>query len=235
MQKEQIRRIIYDSGADVCGFAHISQFENVEKKYHPCTIWKDCKSVIVFGIALPESLFDINSRLIYAHFNTISIQQADNISFKSARTIEKSEGITSPSARIKALPLPSDGPYEQWDKDTMTGHGLVSVKQAAVFAGLGSLGKNTLLINKDYGNRLTLGLILLDTGFEPDAPAEDLCIPSCSLCVRSCPVQAIGDKNVNQKKCRLNTYKQTERGFDTIECYKCRSVCPLRYGKKATK
>jgi epoxyqueuosine reductase QueG len=34
------------------------------------------------------------------------------------------------------------------------------MKHAAVNAGIGALGKNTLLINKKYGNRLVIGAIL---------------------------------------------------------------------------
>jgi len=221
--KEQIRSIVHNSGADVCGITDISRFTRRDSNYHPCNIWDECKSVIVFGIALPKSFFDIKSRLIYGHFNSISIQKADEISFTAAKEIEKIKGI-------KALPIPCDGPYEYWNQERMEGHGLLSVKQAAVLAGIGSTGKNKLLINKKYGNRLTLGLILTDYKLESDELSEDLCIKNCTLCIDNCPVNAIGIDEVNQKKCRTNTYKKTNRGFDTVECYVCRSICPLKYG-----
>ena len=221
--KEQIRSIVHSFGADVCGFADISRFTHKDSDYHPGNIWKECKSVIVFGIALPKSFYDIKSRLIYGHFNSISIQKVDEVSFNAAKVIEKIKGI-------KALPIPCDGPYEYWDKEKMEGHGLLSVKQAAVLAGIGSTGKNKLLINKKYGNRLTLGLILTDYELESDELSGDLCLENCSLCIDNCPVNAIGNDGVNQKKCRINTYKKTDRGFDTVECYICRSICPLKYG-----
>ena len=221
--KEQIRKIIINNGADVCGIANIARFNKVEKEYHPNTIWKDCKSIIVFGLALPKGFYDISSRLIYGHFNDLSIQKVDDISLRSAKEVEK-------LGNIKTLPIPCDGPYEYWDKENMVGHGLLSVKQTAVLAGIGSIGKNTLLINKKYGNRLTLGLMLIDYELESDELSEELCIKTCQLCVENCPVNAINESKVNQKKCRTNTYKKTERGFDTVECYICRSVCPLKYG-----
>ena len=37
-------------------------------------------------------------------------------------------------------------------------------------------------------------------------------------------------KSVTQKKCRQNTYGNTARGFDTVDCNKCRRECPMRDG-----
>lgn len=56
-------------------------------------------------------------------------------------------------------------------------------------------------------------------------------IPGCHKCIDSCPAQAIKDGSATQKLCRLNTYGKTARGFDTVDCNKCRTVCPMRFGK----
>ncbi len=224
--QESIRDIFYELGADVCGIANISRFESADKEYHPSSIWKECNSVIVFGISLPKSFYDIDSRLIYGHFNDISIQKVDELSFKAAKRIEE-------IGNIKALPIPCDGPYEYWKKEEMEGRGLISMKQAAMLSGLGSIGKNKLLINSKYGNRLTLGLLLADYALNSDELSADLCLKGCRLCIDNCPARAINEDEVNQMKCRTNTYKKTERGFNTVECYVCRKICPLRNGIKS--
>ena len=36
------------------------------------------------------------------------------------------------------------------------------MKHTAVLCGIGALGKNTLLLNPQYGNELTIGVILTD-------------------------------------------------------------------------
>ena len=223
--KDAIRAIVLENGADVCGFANIERFHDVPMEYHPSSIWKDCRTVIVFGIALPKGFFEITSRLIYSHYNDLSIKAVDSLAFNAAKQIEE-------IGKIKAIPLPCDNPYEYWDKENMEGHGLISNKKAAYFAGLGSIGKNKLLINKKFGNRLTLGVILVDREIPSDDIPEELCLPNCQLCITSCPVGAITRESVIQKKCRLHTYGKTTRGFDTVECYQCRSVCPLRDGIK---
>ncbi len=104
------------------------------------------------------------------------------------------------------------------------------MKRAAVLAGLGSIGKSRLFINRAFGNRLTIGMLLVDAALESDGLSPELCLPGCSICVKGCPAGAIGDTEVSQKKCRQNTYGKTARGFDTVECYRCRSLCPLKYG-----
>ena len=46
------------------------------------------------------------------------------------------------------------------------------------------------------------------------------------------PSQALDGQYANQKKCRTNTYGTNARGFDIVNCNKCRVVCPMRFGKE---
>ncbi len=57
-------------------------------------------------------------------------------------------------------------------------------------AGLGWIGKNTLLINNRYGSYLTLGEILLNIPLPPDQPVRDKC-NNCSQCIQACPSHAL--------------------------------------------
>ncbi|HYE80972.1 MAG TPA: GNAT family N-acetyltransferase [Clostridia bacterium] len=223
--KEQIKEFILGIGADVCGVANIDRFSNAPEGFHPKDIFPDCKSVIVFGISLPKGLTKVEPRLIYGHFNYAACPEVDWIAFRAAREIERLYGGY-------AVPLPSDGPYEYWDAEKLEGRGLISMKHAAVLAGLGTLGKNTLLLNEKYGNLLVLGVVLTDLDLVSDQLAESICIEGCSLCIRSCPSQALDGQRANQTKCRPNTYGTNARGYGTVNCNKCRAVCPMRFGKK---
>lgn len=226
MEKE-IRDIILSLGADVCGFANIDRFAEAPAGFHPRDIFPECRSVIVFGISLPKGLTKVNPRLIYGYFNDRTCQTVDRVAFRAAKEIERLYGGY-------AVPLPSDSPYEYWDQEKMEGRGLLSMKHAAVLAGLGKLGKSTLLLNETYGNLLTLGAILTDLNLESDPPARNICIDGCSLCIQSCPAQALNGSCANQAKCRPNTYGTNARGYEVVNCNKCRTVCPMRFGKRET-
>jgi epoxyqueuosine reductase QueG len=221
--KEKIRNLILSFGADVCGFACIDRLADAPPGYNPTDIYPDGRSVISFGIALPQGLTKVSPRLIYGYYNTFSQLETDRIAYKAAKRMEDDYGCM-------AIPMPCDSPYEYWDSDRMEGHGLLSMKHMAVAAGLGTIGKNALLLNKQYGNRLTLGAILTDLELMPDPLSENICMEKCRKCIACCPVNAIENGIVNQKLCRTHTYGKTKRGFDTVDCNRCRTICPVSNG-----
>ena len=225
--EEFIKNIFTSLGSDVCGIAGIERFETAPKGFHPTDLYSKCKSVIVFGITLPKGLWEVEPQLMYEHFNTISCSMVDYIALTASNRIEKEFKCT-------CVPLPCDTPYNSWDEESMTGHGLLSMKHTAVAAGIGTLGKNTLLLNEVYGNRLTVGAVLTDIELKSDPFAKSICIEGCTLCLDICAVSAINEDKVEQKKCRLNSYGKTKKGFETVDCNKCRTVCPVGKGLKRT-
>ena len=225
--KEDVRSLALELGADVCGFAEIGRFADSPEGFSPADLYADCQTVIVFGVVIPKGLMKINPRLVYNYFNEDIIDsEIDRISFRLSKEVERRYGWA-------AVPVPCDVPYEYWNAELMEARGLFSMKHAAVYAGLGTLGKNTLLLNETYGNMLNIGAVLIDAALPSDSLCESICIKSCTKCVDSCPVGAIQDGNVVQKLCREYAYGQkTARGYATTECNRCRAVCPVAFGIK---
>lgn len=224
MIENKIKDILLSRGADICGIASIDRFVDAPAGFSPRDVFSDCRSVIAFGVSMPKGLTKVSSRLIYGHFNEGVCRTVDEIAFHSAKMIEQDHG------RI-ALPLPCDGPYEYWEEANSLGKGLISMKHAAVLCGIGGIGKNTLLLNPQYGNLLTVGAILTDLDLESDVGCDNICIDGCTKCLDACPVNAIENGTVNQQRCRANAYGKTARGFDTVDCNLCRVVCPMRFGR----
>lgn len=114
--------------------------------------------------------------------------------------------------------------------------GLFSHKEAAVKAGLGTIGRSALYLSDRFGPRVRLATVLTDldvsAGFRPisqNNPCKD-----CSACVTACPAMAIsgrtyqqGDNSIiDRNACSTHmkqAYQKIGRG---VVCGICVSVCP---------
>ncbi len=110
-------------------------------------------------------------------------------------------------------------------------------KQAASLAGLGYIGKNQLLINKEYGSYLNLATILIDKDISKNIALQDNC-RDCTLCIDACPSNALDNgfdrskciSDISQEKNILNTEKISYFKKVIYGCDICQQVCPKNKG-----
>jgi epoxyqueuosine reductase len=218
-----IKNRIIEYGADICGVARASRFVDAPEGFHPCDIYPGCKSVVVFAAHFPLGTLQARTNAPYTLVRNKMVDKLDTISFRLCEELEK-EGVVS-------IPIPSAEPYDYWDAGRNHGRGILSLKHAGVLAGLGVLGKNTLLINDRYGNMIWLGAVLVSADLEPDPIASyEGCISGCTLCMDSCPQHALDGITIDQKLCRKSSTSYNYGGGWVLSCNICRKVCPYHRG-----
>ena len=106
----------------------------------------------------------------------------------------------------------------------------------ASMGGVGWIGKNSCLINKEIGSWIFVSDILIDKSLVYDSNVKDFC-GTCTKCIDACPTNAIvSEKVVDSKKCisylTIENKKYVEdrmaRKFlnNVYGCDICQEVCP---------
>ncbi len=217
----KMKKFILSEGADLVGIAPVSRFSGALDNHKPENLLSDARTVIVCAKRFPNSVVMGGPATSYRNMMTISYNQLDLIAYKTAIYIEQRGGI--------AIPVPASEPYYDWNPDEVHGRGDLSHKHAAQAAGLGRLGKNSLLITPEFGNRVQLVSVVTNLNLEPDPLIEkELCPPKCLICIKSCPVKAIkNEQQVNQRVCRSYMFLKLPKGQLIYSCRECRKVCPI--------
>ena len=83
-------------------------------------------------------------------------------------------------------------------------HGGTLFKDAAALAGLGTIGKNNLVITPEYGPHVRLKAMFLDVDLEPTGPIDFTPCEGCDMpCRRVCPQEAFRNGSYSRALCNM--------------------------------
>ncbi len=107
-------------------------------------------------------------------------------------------------------------------------------KQLAVEAGLGWIGRQSLLVTPQFGTFVLLGVLLLDHQVDTlDAPFSGSGCAECRRCIEACPSGAIlNNRTIDTRRCISAQTVECEAPANmdlhgwVFGCDECQSICP---------
>ena len=189
---------------------------NVEERLDPARVVPGVRTVMALGIAYRRPATERSRIASYARGRDYHYAHRDRMRKLRRKLVE-----LDPTVRIYAC------------VDT----GMAMEKVWAERAGLGWIGKNGLLINRELGSWVTLSVMFFDRAVDVyDKPHEFLC-GDCVRCLNGCPTGAFVSPGVVDARLCLS-YQSIEnrgvvperlrRGFvgRIFGCDICQDVCP---------
>lgn len=128
---------------------------------------------------------------------------------------------------------------EDFEYKGMVDTGALVDTAVAKRAGIGFIGKNGLVISKEFGSYMYLGELITNLEIEPDQEVDYGC-GDCTRCLEACPTSClIGDGTMNARRCL--SFQTQDKGMMAMEfrkkiktviygCDICQICCPYNRG-----
>ncbi len=118
-------------------------------------------------------------------------------------------------------------------------------RELASRAGLGWIGKNSLLINPVIGSSFLLAELFIDLELAPDVPFSDDKCGTCQRCLTACPTKCINpDRTIDSNRCLSYNTIENKLQISTdiadklapwvFGCDICQMVCPWNKNRVTT-
>ncbi|MDY3561669.1 tRNA epoxyqueuosine(34) reductase QueG [Gemmata sp. JC673] len=220
------------------------------ERQHPRSVLDDVRSVLMVGLeysGVRNLEFGIRSE-------NETQEKAETSSTNSPSAVPHSEFRTPHFGRVAAYAAGPDYHRYIWDRlnalaawleEQVPGSRTEAVADTAPLlerdfarrAGLGWVGKNTMLINTRRGSFFFLGAVLTTLELAPDPPATSSHCGTCTRCLEACPTGAFTEPYVlDARKCisYLTVELRSEIPVELREpmghwlygCDVCQDVCP---------
>ncbi len=218
-EKAALKAYCASQGMSLFGVADIVE---LRKDFHPSiqTLAQSFPRAISIGCRLPDAVIDeIVDRptLIYAAAYKASNWVLDQTALRLTNLVQE-KGYS-------AVPVAAS---QYADRKAQLGH--LSHRVVGHAAGLGWIGRSSLLVNPRYGARVRYATVLTDMPLDPDGPAEGSC-GECRDCIDMCPAEAISMDGYDKWKCfdLLNKFSGIA-GVGKHICGVCVKACPVNRG-----
>lgn len=225
LDREWLRQLCLQAGADDVGFVEIDRPEIADQKSDILRLFPRTRALISIVVRMNRENIRTPARSIANLEFHHAGDEANEIARRIVTAMER-RGVRAINGGAIGFPMEAD----RWGSKMW----VVSHKPVAVAAGMGQMGIHRNVIHPMFGNFILLGTVLLEAEVSAYSRPIDYnpCL-ECKLCVAACPTGAIGsDGSFNFSACYTHNYREFMGGFsDWVETI-AESSSALDYHKK---
>lgn len=243
----QIKELATEVGFDLCGIAQYRRFEddraflegwiedgyassldylkrNIECRADANRLVEGAKSVIVCGVSYKNSVSegypaDHSAKVASYACTTDYHTTIKQMLFDLCKRLKELDADFAARCFVDSAPI-----FE---------------KRYAVEAGLGWIGRQSLLVTPQFGTFVLLGEVVMTAECdEYDSPLETVGCGECRRCIEACPNSAVKERHIDTSRCiscatieRQGEGEKCDLNGWIFGCDECQTVCP--YNRKA--
>ncbi len=247
LKSEIVKKLALEVGFDACGIAKADKLDddrtflvdwlskgyqgtmtylerNIDKRTNPQALVPGCKSVValLFNYYTAENQPTDAPKIARYAYSEIDYHQV--IKKKLSAFEEKLKEIYGPDIVNKT------------NQHSFVDSAPILERRWAQKAGLGWIGKHSLLINPEMGSYIFIAILLLQSTTDKyDQEIADKC-GNCTKCLNACPTQALSPRILEARKCISYLTIENKELIPTefkgkfenqlIGCDICQDVCP---------
>lgn len=207
-------------GATICGIGKVYADENPQRD--PYMILPNAKCIIGFGFAVPKGFYKaMDNGNQYYTYTTMGVKYIDEemaeiFLLKIGGMIEN-HGYDAclqkaiPNLRIKGDKTTNPEVVDTYElihaEAVAPGKPapdvIIDFGKAAKACGLGEMGMNGKIVNKQYGPFMRYCFIITDAPLECDEVTEESICDKCGACAAACPGKAISEEGLDTWQCSV--------------------------------
>lgn len=207
-------------GATVCGIGKV--YDEPNKQRDPRMILPNAKCIIGFGFAVPKGLYKAMDRgNQYYTYTTMGVKYIDEemaeiFLLKIGGMIEN-EGYDAclqkaiPNLRIQGDKTTNPEVMDTYElihaeaveEGKPVPDVIIDFGKAAKACGIGEMGLNGKILNKEHGPFMRYCFIITDAPIECDDVKEESICDKCGACIEACPGNAISEDGLDTWQCSV--------------------------------
>jgi epoxyqueuosine reductase QueG len=197
MPADKILELAQGEHVPVLGFGPASALAGERPGHRPEDLLPGAQSLICFGVPVPTGVYrtPIYTLETVWRSQNLNYRRIDTLSMRIAALLEESGVHAVPIYGCQPMGVNRRGQVE----------GYLNQIQMGRVTGIGTMGRNGLLLHSWYGSRLMLGGVVT-TADLPERRYPEIdergCPPECRICADACPVDGI---SFEEKRMRIMT------------------------------